>query len=510
MHMPDDYASWQRQLPVPVFDEEPGYLELYRTAWELARQHRLDLPGMPVTPYMDEGFCDTDIWIWDSCFMSLFCKYAPSEFPGVETLENFYRVLYGGARLPVITSWNAPKWACPAPGTRQEMVVHIADNPPLFAWAEYENALFTGDLGRVRRVLKKEYLQKHWHWLESLTAAEVPPGVRCKTCWVSHPEGYFWEGGRSGMDNTPRGRLGASAPMERPNNPVMYWLDAIVQQGLAALSIARLAALTGDAALESEWLARYEAKKEIVNRLYWDPADGCYYDVDSITRRPIRVLTPASFWPLTAGMADAAQTEAMLKIIESPEKLGGEYPWVSLSRDDADFNPADGHYWRGAVWLPTAYAGLRGLAKYGKFETANATARRLVGQMYRTWCNYEPHTIWECYSPNSCEPARSCDESNRIVRPDFCGWSALGPISIFLEFVIGLHKVDAFRKEVHWALPAEIKGKLGVRNLSFGGIHLDLIYENGVIEAVSTGSCRLLLADGRAFAIHPGKQEFTL
>ena len=66
--------EWRSQIPVPVYDGEPELNGLYWKAWELAHDHLIDLPGMPQTPYMDEAFCDTDIWIWDTCFMALFCN----------------------------------------------------------------------------------------------------------------------------------------------------------------------------------------------------------------------------------------------------------------------------------------------------------------------------------------------------------------------------------------------------------------------------------------------------
>ena len=60
---------------------------------------------------MDEAFCDTQIWIWDTCFMSLFCKYAQSVFPGIESLNNFYEVLHNGGRLAnIIPSEKEPAW----------------------------------------------------------------------------------------------------------------------------------------------------------------------------------------------------------------------------------------------------------------------------------------------------------------------------------------------------------------------------------------------------------------
>ena len=171
-------AEWRSQVPEPVFDERPEYNRLYERTWELAHDHLLDLPGMPQTPYMDEAFCDVRIWIWDSCFMSLFCKYAPNCFPGVETLNNFYLPLYGSGRLPQVIARNAPEWTGATIGEPAEIKICIADNPPLFAWAELQNALMTGDREHLRELLlEKRFLQKHFEWLENLTGpAQRPSG----------------------------------------------------------------------------------------------------------------------------------------------------------------------------------------------------------------------------------------------------------------------------------------------------------------------------------------------
>ena len=106
---------------------------------------------MPQNPYVDEAFCDTRVWIWDTCFMSLFCKYARHIFPGVETLNNFYEVIHNGKLLPeIIPSANEPWWTYAVPGQRAEIKIHHADNPSLFAWVEYENALVSGDLEHIK------------------------------------------------------------------------------------------------------------------------------------------------------------------------------------------------------------------------------------------------------------------------------------------------------------------------------------------------------------------------
>ena len=86
--------DWKKEIPIPVFEEKPEYLELYDLAWNLAHDHIYDIPGMPQNPYMDEAFLITDMRIWDTCFMMFFCKYAPNVFPGIETLNNFYKPLH--------------------------------------------------------------------------------------------------------------------------------------------------------------------------------------------------------------------------------------------------------------------------------------------------------------------------------------------------------------------------------------------------------------------------------
>ena len=215
--MKKNFSEIRNSLPTPVFDEHPEFIELYWKAWELAWDHVKDIPGMPQTPYMDEGFCDTDIWIWDSCFMSLYCKYASELFPGYQTLENFYTVLHGNGELPEIIAENVPVDGPIKAGEKARIKIHIADNPPLFAWAEYENAKISGNLEHIKDLLlKKRYLQKHYDFLETITAGTRIDGVRTMVYWEKFDCGYRWEGGKSGMDNTPRGRQGESAHKNRP------------------------------------------------------------------------------------------------------------------------------------------------------------------------------------------------------------------------------------------------------------------------------------------------------
>ncbi len=496
-------------MPIPVCEDFPEYTELYYKAWELARLHVKSIPGMPQDPYMDESLCDTQLWIWDSCFMAQFCKFARDVFPGVETLNNFYEVLYGNKVLPkIIPSDSEPAWTNAVPGKENDIYIHIADNPPLFAWCEYENALLSGDLEHLRDLLyHKRYLQKHYAWFDSLKEPSHPRGVFLPTYLVAEALGYRWEGGASGMDNTPRGRVTARDGRDRPNNPNMLWVDALCQQALSASAIAKLFALFNDAENVKIWEEEFRSKKALVNQYYWDGRDSFYYDIDANTHAFYRVMTVASFWAITAGIASKEQAAALIRRLEEPETLGGEIPLITLARNDGDYQP-DGRYWRGGLWLPTAYAALKGMSAYGFHEEAHSVAHRILKHMLATYHEHEPHTIWECYSPEKHAPARSTSP-DRLCRPDFCGWSALGPISVYIEYVLGFHHIDAFRRTIDWAKPQAFTGEIGIRQLCFGDIHTD-ITAKGNRCCVITDSPYTLTVNGKEYPAAPGRNEFIL
>ena len=508
------YSAAERAAHVPqvVYDARPDFVALYRKAWELAARHVKFIPGMPCPVYMDEAFCHTNIWIWDTCFMAMFCKYAPEFFPGVESLHNFYDVMYGNAEYPVVTvPPGEPAWATGgAPeGRCIRLRLHIADNPPLFAWTEYQNALFTGDEAHLGKLLLEEkYLQKHYEWLENLKAPFTAPYLVYPTRWIAHDEGYSWEGGRSGMDNSPRGRTGEHAEAFRPATGDLLWLDALAQQNLAAECIGRLFELIGEEKTAAVWYSKAARKAKLLHDRYWDPTDRMFYDRSLERNDFCRVPTIASFWPLVSGAADAEQARGMAEKLCDVEYFGGDVPFVSLARKDGDFHAEGGAYWRGAVWAPTAYAAVKGLLRYGYFDLARRGTVKLLDVMSHVYESVEPHTIWECYSPDGKEPGRQI-RNDETCRKDFCGWSALVPIAMFIEFCIGIHSVDAFRRRVCWDLDMALPGRTGIRGLRFGGITTSMIAENGRVEVESSAPFTLEI-NGRNIPVGSGKSQIVL
>lgn len=486
--------SFDRALiPQPVFDAEPGYVELYWKAWELAYAHVKWQKGLVQPLYMDEGLWDDTIWIWDSEFMVMFCKYAPKLFPGIQTLDNFYYTMLEDSG--------------------SSLRIQHPDNPPFFAWVENDYYKITGDRDHIRELLlDKKFPQRYWDLFPTLSPERklqfdhYPIALKYKGIV------YEWSGISSGMDNTPRTRAGKG----------MLWVDAISQQALSALYISRLAKVAGDGATAREFEKKWKELRVIVNKYYWDDSDGCYYDIvpapsgetasvadvqaSPSAWRTTGILTPASFWPMLAEIPSKAQARRMTEFALRPDKLGGEVPWVTVSRDDPDFDANDGWYWRGSMWLPTAYMGIKALEKYGFQEAADTTAEKVLSWMLRTYCDYEPHTIWECYSPTA--PTPSSNHGKR-VRPDFCGWSAIGPISLFIENVLGFHDIDASSRTVHWDIRHDCRH--GLNNLTFGDTTTELLYD----PAASTVTIRsnkpyCLILNGKFHRIRAGVTTISI
>lgn len=508
-------ASWRDEPPRPVFDEKPGLVDFYYKAWEMAHARIDNLPGMPVPRYMDEAHMSNRIWIWDTCFMAHFCKYCPREFPGIESLENFYAVLLNDGRRP-LPKVLGNAYSGDDCGKMVELKIHHPDNPPLFAWTEYAYALQTGDRARLTKVYAQtRWLQKWYELFDSFDpAAPKPYGGFMRVTAKKTEDGFHWGGYSSGMDNTPRGRKGAFDPGDPrccPNDPDLLWVDALAQQGLSALYLSRIASLLG---LEDDvkmWRQRYVAIRDKVNSLYWNESDGVYYDVRASDRSQCKVMTIAAFWPLLAEMPEAKNARRLMAHLENEKTLGGVVPAVSLSRSDPDFNPL-GEYWRGSVWLPGAYMAIKAVDAAGDFALARRCSRKLLFHMYRTFELYEPHSIWECYSPTEARPARktqdpsknAMSERYRDVKPDFCGWSALGPISIFLEDVIGIKEANAFAKTLVCDFEKRPLGRVGVENYRFGDVVCSVVATERQL-VVQSNRPFVLVADGSRRAIEPGK-----
>lgn len=470
----------RQELPEPVFPENPPWVDFYWRAWELAWDHVVHKPGAPQSPYMDEAFDPNIIWIWDTCFMVHFCKYAPHVFPGIQSFDNFYGPLHHGRS--------------------STLAIQHPDNPPLFAWTEETYLRFTGDRQRLQRLITGDAsLLRHYAFIEAAQAGQTLPGTICPLAAQKTPYGYHWNGISSGMDNTPRGR---------DQYDRILWFDLLAQQGLAADRIATMATMIGETGIAADFRSRHAELRALANRYYWSAGLGTYCDIlADDPRQQVPIKTPAAYWGMLAGFCDEQQAAAMARLAEDPQHgFGGDIPWPSITRDDPDYR-GDGEYWRGGVWLPMVYMATCALRDNGFASLADQLAERVLAHMVRTWQTFKPATIWEAYSPTQPSPCSDKVEfAGQLARPDFCGWSALGPISLFIESVLGFHHADAQRRELHWNRHRSTLH--GIRRLRFGDILTDVWFDGSRVH-VNSNAPYSLVTNGRTFAVEARQgQEF--
>ena len=490
--LPEDAVcpEWRSQVPEVIYPDK-HMTDLYYKTWEIAAGRiRKGPEGLPASPYLDENCYEDQIWIWDTCFMTLFSKYCPSVYPGKESMMNLYVPLHDHQPTP--------------------LKIHLRDNPPIFAWVESLYFKFTNDRAHADLVAnKKRYLQRHFDFFNTVPKGQLDTLVTPYYNPISRGVvrsadgqilGYTWRGGASGMDNTPRGRGFGGGDS-------ILWVDAICQQALSARCISQMLRDMGNKNEARLWNKRYDSIRNVVNRYYWDEKDGFYYDIHVRTHQPCRIKTIASFWALLADIPTQAQAERMAQYASDPNAFGGLFPWVSLSRDDSDFDDKTGEYWRGGVWIPMAYMATKALEEYGLYDLADTMAHRTVTQQLRTYEDYEPHTIWETYSPSANLPST---EYGKRVRQDFCGWSALGPISLFIENVLGFRNVDAITHTVTWRLN-KAQGRQGLRKLRFGDVECSIVYEPEAGAIVTdTNHGFTLIVNGKRIKVKAGKGSHAL
>ncbi|MDD7887733.1 LamG-like jellyroll fold domain-containing protein [Flavivirga sp. 57AJ16] len=408
------YNDEKDNLPKPILEGTPGWVDMYYRAWELAFDHiRAPQAGSPfVSNWYDEAF-DNSIYQWDIIFMTMFGRYADHIFPGIQSLDNFYcRQFESGIITRII---NEATGACYGDENSPSNI-----NPPLFSWAEVENYNITGDTSRFALVLPA--LEKYFEFVEAYRKGSDTPH-----------ELYWSNGQASGMDNTPRdeGRPGGHFATDHQG-----WVDMSSQMVIQCNNIATICDVLEQTDKADMYRQKAQDIGDKINAFLWNDTDGLYYDVD-INGNQTNWKTAASFWPMLAGITTPSQNEKLVANLKNPNSFWRDFVFPTLAADEPNYNPQGG-YWLGAVWAPTNYAIIKGLEKIGEDEFAKEASEKYLNGLYQVYLN--TGTLWENYAPeliNGDFLYGTSDNLNDPCRDDFVGWTGLGPISLLIENVLG-------------------------------------------------------------------------
>jgi hypothetical protein len=224
------FAETRDRLPNPIYDENPLYVQMYWKTWELGfRNFYEPKPGSGfVSQFIDAAF-NENIFLWDTCFLTMFCNFGHPLVPGIGSLDNFYAKQYEDGEIcreinrttgRDFTQWvNADgqdlfsRWDrfsvkyvdrdVPQPPPRLTL---DALNHPIFAWAELESFRVTGDRARLAlvyeplvqyyRVLQKYIRQGNGLYMTDWASMDNSPRVTCASNI----------GGSSGTSRSRKGR----------------------------------------------------------------------------------------------------------------------------------------------------------------------------------------------------------------------------------------------------------------------------------------------------------------
>ncbi len=507
------FDELRSRLPSPIDDEHPLWIETYWKAWELAF-HNFRAPAPEsrlVSQFIDAAF-NQNIFLWDTCFMSMFCNFAWPLVPGISSLDNFYAKQHEDGEIsreidratgvdfdPWINHENKPlfsRWGWPtldeSVGPTRDEPVHYEGRPvptpnprltldalnnPIPAWAELEHYRVTGNRARLEKVWEPLV-----HYYEALQKYLQQGNGLYVTDWAS-------------MDNSPRNgylKDGGTG------------IDISAQMVLFARQLAEIADILG----RQQDAARYrddgQKLADKINQLMWDAQKKFYYDLQlNGERAPIKTI--GAFWTLLAQVAPKAQAAVLVDELNSPQTFKRLNRVPTLAADQPGYDPQGG-YWRGSVWAPTDTMVLRGLENYGYDDLAKEVAinhLNLVANVYR-----KTGTIWENYAADAEQPGKP-------AKSNFVGWSGIGPIMYLLEYGIGL-RPDAARNELLWKIDSG--ERLGCDRFRFNSHVVSLLANppqsgKAKINVNSDGEFALRVRHNgseNTFSIHAGEQQFEL
>jgi GH15 family glucan-1,4-alpha-glucosidase len=186
-----------------------------------------------------------------------------------------------------------------------------------------------------------------------------------------------------------------------------------------------LARLAGDTESEARWKKRAEELKAAINREYWNPDSGFYFDTIRKDGSKDPSIRPNALVLVLAGVAEEEKARLVVERLEKDD-MTAAWGVRTLSTLDPKYQPA--LYHDGAVWpLVTGWMALAEL-RLGRREQALKYVRMMAERIIE-----ENGMFAETYRGDRPEPFNSC-----ILQ----AWSAGMYVRAFLDLALGL-KVDA-------------------------------------------------------------------
>ncbi len=459
----------QEMLPEMIADDHPEWIAMYHQAWEIGFKNlRQPESGSGfVANFIDTAFND-NTFMWDSCFMMMFGRYAKRLFNFSGTLDNFYAKQHDdGFICREISTYNGRDLFTPQDPR--------STGPNIMAWTEWMDFQLSSDANRLREIFAPLVAYHRW-WRD----------------WRTWPDGSYWTSGwGSGMDNQSR------VPHSEWHHRHYSWTDATMQQALNCQILLKIAAVIGRDEFNDEVQSEYDHLFEYVNTRMWDERSGFYYDV-APDGKLSTIKSIGAYWGLLSDLISDDHAKRMIAHLDDPAQFKRPHRVPTQAADSADYTE-DGGYWLGGVWAPTNYMVLRGLTVRGANDLAYEIARNHVENVAKVF--QDTGTLWENYAPEKPTPGQP-------ARPHFVGWTGISAINIPLEYLIGL-RPQVEDGSLLWDI--RLTERHGVLRYPFGQNLIDLVC-NARVNADEAPKLIVKAAEGFTLRVtwSGGTREWTL
>ncbi|MDR0671095.1 MAG: Ig-like domain-containing protein, partial [Oscillospiraceae bacterium] len=447
------YVIDMADLPKVHFGDHPEWEEMYDASWQMHKSNIKKISGNGWNPdmpyYVDEAFSGY-IYAWDTLFMMMFDKWGMNQFPTLAAMDNFYYSQTdsdgeddGYIPREVSEADGIDAWA-PNGGYRGIGYQDVRSmNPPLWAWAEWEQYMIHGDAARFGKVIRGktiyERLKAHFAFIERYK--KLDNGLYGKT------NGYS-----NGLDNT----FNQGAPYngaDPASDGGQTYNDLSLQQAQFAYYIAKIAGAVGNAAEQAYYEGEHARISALIREKMWDETAKMFSNLDRDQVTHTNVSTPTTLWALAAHVATEQQAGDLIKYHGgNSQKMFRPYGLSTAAYDDARYAPPGG-YWQGSYWAPTSYQYIKGLGEYGYDTLAFEEALRHLTSV--TGVYQATSTMWENYSADYLSRGSSS-------RSNFVGWTGCLSIGVILEDVLGV-RLNAPDNIIDWNI--RLTEEHGVSNL---------------------------------------------
>ncbi len=420
------FCDIKDKLPRPFLTGREDLIDVYYKAWEIAFSNLKKCGNGFVKNYIDTAFNDY-IFLWDSAFMTLFGRYANHIFNFQNTLDNFYcnQEIDGfiGRELHKETGTN-----------RYHRFDPVSTGGNLFAWVEIEYYKQEKDTERLSNVFPVILAYHRW--------------LKMHRTWQ---DGTYWSSGWGcGMDNQMRV---SQEVYDYSFHDHLTWLDACIQQILSADMLIEMHKILNSKENIDDIIQEKSLLKKVVNEKLWDEKTGFYYDAKR-DGTLVNNKSIGAYWALIAGICSENQKQELIAKLRDENEFMTKNPIPTMPKSNKYFNE-DGDYWRGGVWAPMNYMVLKGLERNNCTDLSYEIARRHLDTVTKVY--EETGTLWENYCPNKVAKGSPS-------KPNFVGWTGLSPISIFIEYHLGI-KFDLNNNIVIWDI--NNLNEHGIENLYF-------------------------------------------